>query len=103
MSHAVELAKTLLDSLEESLPWRVNEISLPSDPQEIATIRNNTGYPVIAPHPESLSMMVAQREVFAFIEQGPDIIRQLIAEIEGDKADKPANKRNQPESDQNQG
>lgn len=103
MSHATELAKTLLDGLEESLPWRVNEISLPGDEQEIATIRNNTGYPVIAPHPESASMMVAQREVFAFIEQGPEIIRQLIAEIEAETPDKPANKRNQPESGENQG
>ena len=82
MSEAVEAAKSLLRPIEDILPFHVNEMTLPEDDPVIATIRNQAGYPVLAPHPEAMSMLTGKRDVFKFFVIGPKVIRDLIAEIE---------------------
>lgn len=78
MSNAIEQAKSLLDKIEAYTPLKVNEATLPTDVTVIATIRGDSGYPVLAPHPESVSMLTGPREVFEFFVFAPKVLRDLV-------------------------
>lgn len=78
----VEEAKRLLAGIEDQLPLKSNEMTLPSDEMVIATIRNDSGYPFLAVHPESQSMFTAPRPVFDFIVGSPRLVQGLLALIE---------------------
>lgn len=76
-------ARELLTKIEDLLPFKVNEVTSPEDLTVIATIRNAAGYPVLAPHPESISLLTGDRSVFEFVVFAPRIIRGLLDELEG--------------------
>lgn len=88
MSNVIEQAQELLDGIEESLPFKVNEVTNPDAEEVLATIRGADGYPVIKPHPESMSILVAPRGVFEFIEKAPKTIQGLLDLIEKNNAPK---------------
>lgn len=94
MSKATEKARKLLEAVEDDFPVRLNEMTLPKDDDVIGTLRKPDGYPIIAPHPESTSMLVGKRAVFDFITEAYGVIESLLAELD-------KNPRNQAESTQN--
>lgn len=79
----VQEAQDLLDKAENvaPFPWRVNEMTLPTDETVIATIRSNEGYPVLSVHPESSSMMTGKREIFELFVFSPRVIQGLLDRI----------------------
>lgn len=81
MSQTTEKLQALLDGLAPVLPLHVNEITTPDAPVELATIRGRDGYPVLLPHPEAQSILSGPREIFAFIEQAPNLIADALAII----------------------
>lgn len=86
MSNPIEEAKSLLDKIEAYGSLKVNEATLPSDETVIATIRGESGYPVLAPHPESMSMLTGPREVFEFFVLAPRVLRDLVEYAERNSA-----------------
>jgi hypothetical protein len=88
MTKAVEEARELLAKIEDSLPFTVNEVTNPDQNPVIATVRKVDGYPALAPHPESLSMLTGRREVFQFLVFGPRIMRELVELLETNEPEK---------------
>lgn len=82
MSNALEAAKDLLAKIEEDLPLAVNEVTLPEDTTVIATIRGKSGYPVLAPHPEAISLLTGERRVFEYFALSPKVLADLIDLVE---------------------
>lgn len=79
MSNTVEEATKLLEGVREYLPLKMNEVTEPSELDEvIATIRSNEGRSVILPHPEAMSLLVGRRVVFDFFVNAPRIIEELL-------------------------
>lgn len=89
MSKATEAAKRILEGLGDTVPFHIMEVTKPDDDPILATVRKADGFPAIAPHPESISILTGPRAVFTFIEKGPVVIKALLEEIEG---------KNQPET-----
>jgi hypothetical protein len=83
MSNAVERAQDALDSIEDLVPWRYNEVTDGRVPTDVlASFRNKDGYPFLLPHPESQSILVADRRVLDFIVNAPGIIAELLEIVE---------------------
>lgn len=77
----VDEARAALEGLPEG-PWKVNSITNPNQDPQIATLRGADGYPVLAVHPESMSMMVGKPATFAFFEKAPDLVERLANALE---------------------
>lgn len=83
---ALSDAKKLLAPLEDRLPLRLNSMTDPKVDPQIATLRDNDGYPLLSPHAESQSMLTAPPYVFAFYEKAPAVIQALIDVVESYEA-----------------
>ncbi len=83
MSDLTERAEALIAGLEGAVPLRLNEVTTPDEQIEvIGSIRQASGFPLLLPHPEAMSLLVARRDVFNYILGSYDIIRELIDENE---------------------
>lgn len=83
MSDVRAEAEALLAKVEGSTPFYVNEVTMPSEQDAvIATIRGADRLPVLAPHPEAMSLLVGKRDIFDFIVDAPKVIRELLDELE---------------------
>jgi hypothetical protein len=69
----VEQAERLLDSVEDTTPWVGNYIT-----DDIVSIRQADGFPAVAPHPESMSMLTGDPDALELIVNAPRIIRGLL-------------------------
>ena len=94
MSKAREEAKALLESVDGRFPVRLNEMTLPADTEVIGTLRKPDGYPLFAPHPESMSMLVGERAVFDYITRAYGVIEALLAESGENKPNEGGSGRN---------
>lgn len=83
MSKATDRARALLDSVEGAFPLQLNEVYDQNTMTVIGTLRRPDGFPIIAPHPESLSMLVGDRRAFEFIVQSYGVIEALLLELDG--------------------
>lgn len=83
MSDVRAEAEALLSKVEGRTPFYVNEVTMPSEQDAvIATIRGADRLPILAPHPEAMSLLVGNRDVFEFIVYAPKVIRELLEELE---------------------
>lgn len=79
MSNAVERAQEALDSVGDLTPWKFNEVTDGQIETEVlGSFRNKEGRPFLMPHPESQSIVVADRRVFDFVVNAPTIIKELL-------------------------
>lgn len=80
---ALQEAKEVLALVEDKLPFRVNSVTVENAPGEvIGTLRDRNGSPFLTPHPESVSMLTADREVFDFFTKVGTVLKNLIDEVE---------------------
>lgn len=75
-------AKTLLDELEEDLgdDGRLKFIHVNTEDSGlvIGGVRTVAGFPAIAPHPESQTLLYARQPYFDLMVNGPRIIADLV-------------------------
>lgn len=77
----VDEAKRILAGVEDFLPIKINEVTNPDQDPVLATLRGQDGYPVLAPHPESISILSGKRAIFELFVFSPRLIRGLLDRI----------------------
>ena len=87
-----ERARDLLDSIEDARPFSISRVNNPDQHPMLATWRKKDGYPALAPHPESMSMLVGDERFFNFVKEGPELLEELLelveqADLGGNSAD----------------
>lgn len=66
------------DDLLEDGNLKIIKVSYLPSGELVATVRGENGYPIIYPHPESASILVAKEVYFNLLVNGPRIIRALV-------------------------
>lgn len=78
----IEEAQDVLDGVADLLPLQVTELTTPDKDDVIARINGVSGYPVLKPNPEAMSLLEGKRAVFELFVFAPRIIQGLLDLIE---------------------
>lgn len=84
--HTLALAKSLLDGIGEDLQddgtLKMVTVTVDHLGNQISGVRTVAGYPALAPHPESQSLLYGKPVYFDLLVNGPKIIADLVDLVE---------------------
>lgn len=97
LEEAMDILRNVDGDLLDDGRLKVTRIKQEDNGFLIANVRGANGYPVVAPHPEAQSMLVARPVYFDLLADGPRIIRALVDLVEN-RQNQPKSSKNDPES-----